>query len=505
MFNNVIRSTLFSSGAANNALSNIYGDSWQGDVSFVSTLRALMAPRLKDDDEICLHMLHRSAYSRQTISGNPDKDCILALNNGFNLDNIDTIRIVEVNGYGEDDIAATFELIERSFTAIYDGWVRLEKVTDFYRKQFKVLCFVNSSKRSVIIYVDALNHAKLHYLQCSILAFLPWYFDPDDGVLDIEMSLIESLRERSSDKYEQILRQMASGYDFRSRSIKKYLSNFETQYNKAMLQSLRKDMDNYTVKIREYNDLIGDALRRKDEVATRLFGLEKKISQNENNSEIMDYFLCNTHLSLIHTNESRIKFGVSDYISYFDEDILRSVIDNPNSYMYRDGVISCDDMERLVRAIFIDQTLRIKVCAVYVIDLIGGVDCWYHYNFRGDSDFHNCMPNIHIDHYQCLGNYHMTINELMSDHNYIGAIEQCIASCKSLNFGDVTVAETFFDALYGIDDYYSAFNNCIELPNGTVVDPEGAVEWLNSEDEKKQKENEHKESEQEEQKNEQVN
>ena len=76
-----------------------------------------------------------------------------------------------------------------------------------------------------------------------------------------------------------------------------------------------------------------------------------------------------------------------------------------------------------------------------------------------------------------MGNYSATINQLLKDNDYIGAIEQCIASCKSLNFGDSTVMEEFMLRLYGISDQHVNIR-CIELPNGEVVTPKNAVKWL---------------------------
>ena len=85
------------------------------------------------------------------------------------------------------------------------------------------------------------------------------------------------------------------------------------------------------------------------------------------------------------------------------------------------------------------------------------------------------MPNPHIDRYNCLGNYERTINSMLLEHNYIGALEQCVASCKSLNWGDSTVMHVFMDTMYGSGHYN---NQCIELPDGNIVNPKDAIKWL---------------------------
>lgn len=76
-----------------------------------------------------------------------------------------------------------------------------------------------------------------------------------------------------------------------------------------------------------------------------------------------------------------------------------------------------------------------------------------------------------------MGNYQRAINELLKNHNYIGAIEQCVASCRSLNFADSTVMQEFMRRLYGLSDY-NVNIRCIELPDGRVVEPKEAIVWL---------------------------
>lgn len=62
------------------------------------------------------------------------------------------------------------------------------------------------------------------------------------------------------------------------------------------------------------------------------------------------------------------------------------------------------------------------------------------------------------------------------NRDYIGALEQCVASCKSLNWGDSTVMGTFMNTMWNSDDGYN--NRCIELPDGRVVKPAEAIKWL---------------------------
>ena len=119
------------------------------------------------------------------------------------------------------------------------------------------------------------------------------------------------------------------------------------------------------------------------------------------------------------------------------------------------------------------------MCCAYQFDLNGRVRGLSGHNYG--YEFRECTPNTHIDRYSCMGNYERTINELLKNHNYIGAIEQCVASCKSMNFADSPVMQEFMSRLYGLSG--SNVNiRCIELPDGRVVEPKEAIEWLKAQE-----------------------
>ena len=479
MFKTVITTNALVNSTANNFFQNIYGDPYNNDISFISTLRALVAPRMSADEYLSVRF-QRTAYSASEIGEGATTSMVRAICEYFCEDDVGCIYIHSFENSAQDSNYACLELMKSTFCKTYQGWHRLEKVTEFYKKQFLTMCFINPEKKSVAIFVDSLDMRRMHYLQCSIFAFLPWYFDPKKGVSEIEMELINSLREKTSSKYEDVITRIASQYDFRTERIRQLLSGFETKYERIECNNIRSTLERVRRNIESLNSQIGDQLRNKNDLEIRLLGLETKISNSSEDSEIMEYFLCNDRLVLINVTDTSILFGVKTYIEYFNEDMVESVLSNKNSYIYAPDGRRCnryipeESMEKLIKAIFIDQTLKIKVCAAYQFDLNGSVAARQNFNF--DHNFHDCMPNPHIDGYHCLGNYQRTINELLAKRDYITAIEQCIASAKSLNFGDSPVMNLFFKAIYKLGSNYN--NKCIELPDGSVVDPKGAIAWL---------------------------
>lgn len=482
MFKSIITTTPFTSDAANNCFQNICGDHFLGDYSFLATLRALVAPRMKESDYLSLRF-QNSGYTKERLINTSATTAIQAI---LGDDFHDELIIHNfINDYQEDNYA-WMELMKASFCEVYSGWHRLEKVTDLFRPIFYVLCFVNPERNSTIIFTDNMDVRKMHALQAAIPGFVPWYFNPNMGISEEEKELLDALfKYKTSQQYEDCLARMAEKYDFKTEKIRQLLAGFETRYEKDECTRVRGQIRDVLSSIEEYNRVIGDYLKRKRDLEMKLLGLEMKIEQSSGDSEIMEYFLCNDRLVLEGVTNTTMVFGVKDYITYFDEDMAKRVIDNEVSYIYRpkgrmcNKIIPAEDMKKLVTAIFIDQTLRVKVCAAYEFRLDGNVRARRDYDYG--SEYRDCTPNTHIDRFSCLGTYEQQINKLLINRDYIGAIEQCIASCKSLNFSDSTVMSEFMSRLYEISDYKVNIR-CIELPDGRVVTPKEAVEYLKQEE-----------------------
>lgn len=481
MFKAIINSTPLTSETANDFFQNINGSNFDGDISFIATLRALVAPRMQEGEDIFLDF-SRSAYTATQIAQYPAEHMVRSISNFEGMGN-GVIVIHSFCNRNQEDNFANLELMKSTFCSVYKEWVRLDKITDFFRKTFYVLCFVNPINKQVAIYAENLDIRRLHYLQCSIFAFLPWYFNPENGVSPEEMELIQSLREKTAEKYENCIAKIAEKYDFRTAKVRKLLTGFETRYESMECQNMERRIRECIDNIADLNNDISEWLRNKRDYEIRLLGLETKIASSNGESEIMDYFLSNDKLVLIDVDRTTMTFAVKDYLTFFDEDMAMTVIKNRDSYIYKprgrmcNNIIPVDDM-RLFMTALVEQKIRIRFCASYQFRFGESVEALRSFNYG--SEFREYTPNPHLDRYSCLGDYGRTINTLLVDNNYIMAIEQCIASCKSLNFGDAPVMQEFMSRLYNISDS-NANIRCVELPNGNVVKPKEAIEFLKSE------------------------
>ena len=493
MFKNPIFDTPFTSQTARDFFQNITGDSYWNDPSFLGTMRALLAPRMKPDDRISLRFsaTNLSASRLQSLIDNYGSTGPVTEVMYVDEDCVGEFYVHNFSSSNADENTAWLDYMRNHFCETYNhenssakGWVILDKVTALYRKVFDVICFVNPELKTTVIFTGAMNLQKYHYLQASILGCVPWYFDPAKGITDLEKELIESLREKTSTHYEEVMAKLASQYDFKTAKIKNLLKGFEARSTMQAITQVQNDITTVIHNIESYNTQIGTWLRTKFDLEVKLLGLQDKVASQSEESDIMDYFLTNQHLVLESVNQNTMVFGVKDVLTYFDEDMARRFIDNNRSYMYylngryMNDFIPAEDIRRLMTAIFIDQTLKLHFCAAYEFKLPGNVRARGGYMYS--TEYNGCMPNPHIDKFSCLGNYQPQINTLLQKNDYIGAIEQCIASCKSLNLGDAPVMNRFMSVIYSTTP--DAHRKCIELPDGDIVDPQGAISYLKAQE-----------------------
>jgi len=477
MFSSKLTTTPLTTSLANSVFSKISYDYIMDDSSFGATLRALVYPRMREDDCLCVSYSNytTSSLRRHRISVS---QLIHELMSSIGIIE-DRISIINLINAGQDENIAWLEMVRSNLTDSCSGFIHLEKVAEFFKKIFHVACFINPDLKSVLLFTENLDERHMHYLQCAVPAFLPWYFNPEDGLREIEMELISSLREKTSDHYMFVLEKIASEYNLREMNIRNTLNGFEARGLQVELRSVLNEIQNISYDIDRYNQTIYEKLREKREKEMRYMGVQAKISSASESAELMDYFLHNKSLSVVCVNDCEFTFEVCSYIEYFDEDLAQTIINNRESYVYKpDGRsmsgIPAEDMEKLMTAIFVDRSIRMRFGAAYRMKL--GTEV---VGLRGrDFSSPGYMPNPHIHYHSCLGDYRPIINEMLSNGDYIGCVEQCCASCRSLNFGDGIVMSEFMK-----DMYSTVCKPCIELPDGSVVTPRDAIKWLKIGDE----------------------
>lgn len=486
MFNEAVRETALTTATADGAFSNITGEYWNEDSTFLATLRALLINRIPDEDQVMLRF-RQTGYSMHDINDNSKQAVFNAIVSSASVKRTEVSGEVYVHSL-TNTYEANVKCMEITDECIREvpGWVRLPKVTEFFHKAFRVDCYINKERRNVYLLVDSMDYRKLHYMQCAIFAFMPWYFDPEEGVTEIEMELINSLREKEKSHYLKVLQKIAEPLDLREKGIRNMMAGFESREERIEMYRIERKIRDLMDDVNTMNSQIMSRMREKAELDTRLLGLKMKVDEaDENDSELMNYFLCNKNLTPKEIEGSVLTFVCRGYAEYFDEELAERVITNENSYLYEYGRLNQENQERrekVLRAIFLDRKLKLRLCAAYRLHLESGIEAYSGYRFgHEEADY---LPNPHIQHYRCMGNYVPTINKMIRDGNYVGVIDQCMASCQSLNFGDSTVMEKFAENLFVERNQHNQF---IELPDGTLVNMKTALEWV---EEQEAKENE---------------
>lgn len=477
MFKDTISTnTAFTSQQANAVLSSkINGRPILDDYSFIATLRALLIDKIGDetvtvgfrnglDNGVCIdYILEDDFYNTNRIM-------VYGTYRNFNLEDFIDRLPSKVTSYCENH--------DRNLNLR-----EIERVRQLFQKNFKIAAFVDDVGRNVFIIIPEITVKKLHYMQCTTIGLLPWYFDPSEPVSEGNMQLMFSLSKSDSTEYIQCLNKMAEKYDFKTEWIKSALSGFETKYEQLQLKQILNA-------INEDNEFIDDLMRQIANRSKRIrdnqimyTGLEQKIKQGSEKSEIMEYFMSNKSIDLVDSNDCRLTYAVRGYLEFFSPQEAESYINSKSSVMYRYATDeNIDKMKKLYEALFIDRTLKIKMCACYKIDIQRmTVDPCGGYVFG--PEYINTLPNPHIDQYNCLGDYREIISELFRRFDYISIIEQTVVSCSSLSFIDTVVMSTFIDEIWGCRPIRATVNGdrCIELPDGKMVTASEAMEWVNKE------------------------
>lgn len=479
MFQDVICETPFTTEAANAYFTNISGDSWNGDNTFISTMRALLGSRMGDGDNVTLRF-RRASFSKDYLESYSAKDQV-------------NLIASEVSSYANHLFIVNFchadmetndlwvESMRENLPKVLTDFTYLEKVTIFFRKICKTACFVNPKSKTTVFFISQLTARRMHYIQSAILAYFPWYHSSGQGITAEERELMESCRQKTSAAYIQALGKIAAGFDFESARIRKLLTGFETRFDRVRLDQTKRELDGIRRYIEDLNRQIGDRLRQMHEQEVLLLGLDAKIKSGECSNDLMDYFLANKKLVLRSVDESSMEFVVKAQLDFFDEEQARKYINRDDSYFYdylrRADGFTRENVKMLMTEIFLTQRLKVNFCAAYHFDLYGSVQALKQYRYYG-AECAEYTPNQHIDCYRCLGNYETLINQCLEHHDYIGAVEQCIASCKSLNLGDGAVMGKFVDRFCG---NASVNMRCVVMPDGSVATPKEAIDWLNAE------------------------
>ena len=450
MFNKVLTEELtLASDIANeiSPINKIVGNLFNSDRSFIATLRALIAGRMSDNDTLTLRIT-TCEEKVSTLESLSEEDSISILSYGIEEN---TLSICGFLGT-ENSISTSIKIIDKSFKKFYPDFKELKDLREFTSAQSDMRFYINEKTKNTIIFVAGLDMRLYHYIQSFTSRILPWYFE-NRPLTDDERELVKSLIVRTSSRYERLIEDFAKQYDFRSKRIEKMLGGFEQQANKKRLRLIRNDVDvverNITDNVNRYMELIN----KRSKLIIEQAGLISLINNSGDDSELIDYFMCNKNVHPVSTYEDTLSFIVSCTLENFDVEMYERISSNFDGYFY-DGYDVSNEVfaeketrKMLMDAIFNEEPLiKIKMCGLYTISLSGYVETESYYNFP--NEFADRVPNPHLNRHSCLGNQKPIIEGYLRNGDKVGAVEQCVCSAMSINVGESATFPYFLKELF---------------------------------------------------------
>lgn len=467
MFETRIQNTKLAGSLADCMFRRINGCAYEGDYSFISTLRALLMNRITGDSRIEFKTYGFALTNEQETMTTSLESCIRP----------DTIAYVSVSrNMAEDD-----DTSKQTFFA-FPAPEHLHEFMDvrsFFAEKMACRAFICEQSRSAIIVVLSSDMKKHHLAQCIIPKLLPWFFR--EGRISVnERSLLFGLRERMPAQYLRAIENICDTDSFRQKSASAALLSWKRKGLERQKKTVEQSIVSCNNTIERLNSDLLSELRRVNQENFRLNGILLALeSDDSGNDDLAEFIAGNRHVRFIDSQSEDMRFVVTGYLDIYDPEAYRSMARNQYCWYWAESATSSGPfMQREARklvmdAIFSDSPVfKIKTYGVYKLDLehnsvsaTGG----RHDNIDDVSDRY---PNPHLNYASCLGSYRPHINRALQSGDLVGAISQCITSVHSVN---VTESATF---RHLCSDIFRNNEPILEGPNGQSFTTLQAYQYL---------------------------
>ena len=338
------------------------------------------------------------------------------------------------------------------------GYTEIQKVCVYFKNTARTFMDVEN-KATIVFTSNGDTYKGMHWLWSGLPVFLPWFF-VDSPITEEEKRMLSTLLRSDENAWKDFIETATNLFD-KDTLYKEYLEqelrNYESKFLEAEISQLEASIDKWREKIQE---TLAELSSRTKEKEIAMAKLNAFVNSKREEGELLRYFSSHRNLKLVGTEYGHLRFEVSGYIDYFDEDAVSVMIGNRESVLY--GYCSDDDIEiyeSILNDIFVNRTIRIKTMARYELkETLIQARTSNVYEFEG-------TPNPHIHNYTCLGDYVRVFAECIQRGDIIMAIEQACASTCSLNVMDHPVMRAFITTLFkGYDkDGVVTNNRCLEL------------------------------------------
>ena len=472
MFGNKITSTTLTSAVANRAFEKINAQDFRGDVTLLATARALFGPRNKEFNSYILDF-DRSNFASDEVK--PYLHSWIECNMGENTVGFVNIRRTEYL----DEVYETLDGLMKDLN------FEMNEPGSMFLTQFcndKRVAVYNGDHQSVVATMEISMH-QWHALVSGLTACYAQWGAERGQYTETEIKMIQSLvdPEMGVDDYMDAVESIASEcFDFQTEAKRFYLDGFEKRAIQSKIRSLRDRAASLMREISNYQDTLRSLYDNKAGVDSLLNAALNGAATGDN--ELMDYFISNKKLLVDSvSDDDTLTYFVGGYIDNFDVDTFERCLENHGSVIYNEYEstsprgITKEDYISLMKAVFLDETVKMKVYSKWRIGTGGYIEA------VGDADppiqLKDYLPNPHLVYFRCYGSFEPELVKAASECDYIRAVDISSAENGNVNFNDVTVMSRF------IRDILTEKSRFLELPEGMAVTATEAIAWLKAQDE----------------------
>ena len=440
------------------------------DCSFVTVLRALLLPR--GVEGYCY-----SSYDESYYRDNP-WSALADVRSETDQENKHYVFIM-----GSVNIQNALANKPESFTENE----RVHKYCESHGRDFAdVHCFVDEEAETTVLLwnVNSLTWKGIHWLASTILATIPYYFKEKEltaDETDLMSVLSKAQRESNFEDFRDVIDRMYNKTDIAQQIMRRALTDIAAQRFETTIREKERKIEEINDRIKDLMESLSCLDRDKACVCAEHCGLLQAKANNEKGESLIDFVeALKDHVRIESIEQEdgyrRVTVWCKDYLDNFDEDMADRYIKNDNSFFYEDApaprAISKNGMRKLLKAIFVERELKIRMCAGYTFTTQG--DYGSISGVREPEWCEGSVQNPHIYYHACLGDYRSMMRDAVVAGDYEQLINCFLASVKSLNIAEAPTAGRFVNAMYK----EIATKKFIELPDGTVVSPVEAVEFL---------------------------
>lgn len=302
---------------------------------------------------------------------------------------------------------------------------------------------------------------------------LPWLFK-DYPLTPDELNYFRALStpDTSSESLARMMEALYNKTDLPSRAVDKAIESLFKGTIDNRKKDLKRRIENLYCDLKETRARISLIFTDITHANCELTGLDSK-DESAFITELKDYLRAQKGI-IVNSNGESLLLTITTFLSNYDPDDVETFIFNTDR-PYQDFTGEQEhDVRILFRAVFIDHIFKIKLAATYRLD--------YNCHVTAMSSATNmnsvqAVPNPHINHHSCLGNYEPMLEDAEDRRDFITAIAICQQSAGSMNLVETISTKYFFD------DFAAAYHNDIPViltDTGESITPKQAIEQLKS-------------------------